>query len=68
MSNEPFTTQINQIDAEFEAVDLAKLNASHLDVLEKPFTRDEVISAVHQLGPLKALRIDGKPALFYQQY
>jgi len=38
------------------------------DILEQPFTREEILSAIHHTHLLKALGLDGFPALFYQKY
>lgn len=36
--------------------------------LSVPFTSDEVLAALSQMAPLKSLRPDGLPAVFFQKY
>lgn len=36
--------------------------------LEEPVQNDEIIQALFQIGPFKALGPDGLPAAFYQRY
>ena len=44
------------------------LNFKHKEMLNKPFTPEEVKIAAFQIRPFKAPGIDGKPGMFYQKY
>ncbi|XP_057428472.1 uncharacterized protein LOC130721892 [Lotus japonicus] len=45
-----------------------RLTGAHLQILEDPFTKEEVTKALFQMHPTKAPGIDGFPALFYQRF
>lgn len=66
--NELFATSLpRNIDAAYDVVK-GKMEERHMNWCASPFTADEIELALKQMHPLKALGLDGVPALFFQKY
>ena len=46
----------------------AKVTTNMQDLLSRDFTADEIKEVVFQIGPTKALGLDGMNALFYKKF
>lgn len=64
-SHEASTKQLENVLANIQ---LPTLTETHLAMLNKLFTYEEIKEAITQLGSFKAPGSDGKPAIFYQRY
>lgn len=66
--NELIVVNVPMIDSLLTSIELLCLNMEHVVLLNLPFTIEEVLGVVKQIGPLKASRIDGKPIIFYKKF
>ena len=49
-------------------LNLIFLNTNQKEWLNRSFSLEEIKDAAFQIGPLKALGVDGKPGIFYQRF
>ena len=54
--------------SKIQSLNIPCLSNKHKEILNLPFSSEEVRIDAFQIRPLKALRIDGKPRLFYQRF
>jgi len=57
----------NQCDEVLDCVD-HRVTQDMNELLLQPFTGDEIWSALHSIGDLKALGADGMPSIFYKKF
>ena len=57
----------NQCDEVLDCID-HRVTQDMNELLLQPFTGDEIWSALHSIGDLKALGADGMPSIFYKKF
>lgn len=62
------TYKANQIQEQLSIVPMPTVSKEKKMKLEEPVQNEEIIQALFQIGPFKALGPDGLPAAFYQRY
>ena len=62
-----YASSCNQME-ECLSIISAKVTTNMQDLLSRDFTADEIKEVVFQIGPTKALGLDGMNALFYQKF
>ena len=61
-------TSVESILEELNSLPIPQLSVQQSLSLNRPVTNEEIKSTVFQLGPHKALGLDGIPAFFFQEY
>ena len=62
-----YASSCNQME-ECLSIISAKVTTNMQDLLSRDFTADEIKEVVFQIGPTKALGLDGMNALFYKKF